>query len=150
MNKNTQEIINFAVENEIEAFKFYSDVAKKVEDKNLKETFEDLAREEEKHKVYLKDFLEGKLSEMNIEDVADYGIAESVDEPKLSTEMAFSDAIALAMKKEQSAKEMYEKLANIADTEEQKNLFEELAKMEKMHKVRLEDIYNNAAFVEVW
>ncbi|OHW62659.1 putative trifunctional 2-polyprenylphenol hydroxylase domain-containing protein [Andreesenia angusta] len=145
-----KEVIKFAIQNEIEAYNFYEDAAKKIEDKQLKETFEDLAREEHKHREFLEDFLAEGLEKMHFKPVEDYKIAESVDEVHLSTDMKFVDAIALAMKKEEEAMAMYQKLSEISTDESQKELFDGLADMEKMHKVRLEEIYTNAAFVEVW
>ena len=64
--------------------------------------------------------------------------------------MAFKDAIALAMKKEQEAMEMYQQFADASEGAKQKETFLELAKMEKGHKVRLEGIYTDIAFIEVW
>ena len=46
--------------------------------------------------------------------------------------------------------QMYEKLADASADSEQKKIFTELAKMERGHKARLEDLYTNSAFVEAW
>ena len=46
--------------------------------------------------------------------------------------------------------QMYTQLANTSTDAEQKNIFIELASMERGHKSRLEDIYTNMAFPEVW
>lgn len=146
-----ENIIRFAIENEVEAYEFYCDAASKIKDASLKETFEDLASEEAKHKKFLEDFLVSGIEKMSLPEVADYHISESLDdEVKLSTELSFADAIKLAMKKEEEAMHMYQKLSGAAADADQKELFDELAKMEQMHKVRLEDIYTNAAFTEVW
>jgi rubrerythrin len=45
---------------------------------------------------------------------------------------------------------MYAGLAKAASNDKQKGLFAELSKMEEMHKVRLEEIYVNASYGEVW
>jgi rubrerythrin len=73
-----------------------------------------------------------------------------VDLPKLSVEMKYAEAIALAMKKEQEAMEMYDNFARASKDRDQQNIFLELAKMEKSHKTRLEELYNSVAFAEVW
>ena len=54
------------------------------------------------------------------------------------------------MKKEQEAMEMYEGLAKAAAEEEELHLFMNLAKMEQGHKAKMEDLYNQTAFGEVW
>jgi rubrerythrin len=150
-NAKLRKIITFAIEKEIGAYEFYHNASKKItSDKNLIKTFEDLAVEESKHRKFLEDFLNGELHEFHLADVPDYHVSEGVEKPELSTEMKFVDAIALAMKNEEEAMTMYADLANASQDASQKELFDELAKMEAMHKARLEDIYVNAAFTEIW
>jgi rubrerythrin len=151
MANQLKDIINYAIEKEIEAYEFYQNAAKKIaSDANLKKTFEDLAGEELKHKKFLQDFLEGDVHEFHLADVADYHVSETAEKPKLSTEMKFADAVALAMKNEEEAMNMYAGLASASLNDQQKELFTELSKMEEMHKVRLEEIYVNASYGEVW
>jgi rubrerythrin len=151
MANQLKDIINFAIEKEIEAYEFYQDAAQKIaSDANLKKTFKDLAAEELKHRKFLQDFLEGDVYEFHLADVADYHVSETAEKPKLSTEMKFADAVALAMKNEEEAMNMYAGLASASLNGQQKELFAELSKMEEMHKVRLEEIYVNASYGEVW
>jgi rubrerythrin len=146
-----REIITFAIQNEIEAYEFYRDAAKKITtDKNLAATFEELAIEEQKHRDFLEGLLTGEINEFPTDDISDYNISEGVEKPKLTTNMKFADAIALAMKKEEEAMNMYKKFAECSTDQHQKELFLNLSKMEATHKVRLEDIFVNAAYAEVW
>ena len=149
-NKDFKEIIDFAVENEVEAYEFYRDAAVKLNDEHLKEVFGDLAKEELEHKRFLEEFASSGIETIKLDDVSDYKIAETLDTPKLSVEMSFIDAISLAIKKEQEAMDMYRNLADACLDKEQKDLFVGLEKMEKMHKARLEDIYIDTAYAEVW
>ena len=149
--KNYKEILKMAVGNEVEAYEFYRDAAAKMKDPAMKKTFMELADEESGHKVLLEGYLSNEMKDMKFSDEKDYKVAETVEAPQaLSTDMAFKDAIALAMKKEQEAMEMYQQFADASEGAKQKETFLELAKMEKGHKVRLEDIYTNIAFIEVW
>ena len=149
--KNYKEILKMAVGNEVEAYEFYRDAAAKMKDPAMKKTFMELADEESGHKVLLEGYLSNEMKDMKFSDEKDYKVAETVEAPQtLSTDMAFKDAIALAMKKEQEAMEMYQLFADASEEAKQKETFLELAKMEKGHKVRLEDIYTNIAFIEVW
>ena len=149
--KNYKEILKMAVGNEVEAYEFYRDAAAKMKDPAMKKTFMELADEESGHKVLLEGFLSNEMKDMKFSDEKDYKVAETVEAPQtLSTDMAFKDAIALAMKKEQEAMEMYQQFADASEGAKQKETFLELAKMERGHKVRLEDIYTNIAFIEVW
>lgn len=143
-------IIEFAVNNEVEAYEFYRDAAIKVKDHHLKKTFEELAEEELNHKKFLEDFLKSGAKEIRIDETSDYKLAETIDKPKLTVEIQFTDAIALAIKNEEEAMDMYKNLSEISLDDEQKKLFIGLMKMEQMHKTRLEDVYVNIAYNEVW
>ena len=149
--KNYKEILKMAVGNEVEAYEFYRDAAAKMKDPAMKKTFMELADEESGHKVLLEGFLSNEMKDMKFSEEKDYKVAETVEAPQaLSTDMAFKDAIALAMNKEQEAMEMYQQFADASEGAKQKETFLELAKMEKGHKVRLEGIYTDIAFIEVW
>lgn len=145
-----RKIIAAAIEFEIEAYEFYQGVAGKTTDNSLKAIFTSFAKEELNHKNFLEEFLQGEARSLQIKTMPDYKVAETVDMPKLSLDMKPSAAIALAMKKEEEAMQMYTSLANHADSSEHKKLFEDLAAMEKNHKVELENLYVNTAFPEVW
>jgi rubrerythrin len=73
-----------------------------------------------------------------------------VKAPTLSADLKPLDGIVLAIKKELEAMQMYTQLADAQTDPEQKNLFTDLAAMERGHKARLEDIYTNMAFPESW
>ena len=149
--KNYKEILKMAVGNEVEAYEFYRDAAAKMKDPAMKKTFQELADEESGHKVLLEGYLSNEMKDMKFSEEKDYKVAETVEAPQaLSTDMAFKDAIALAMKKEQEAMEMYQQFADASEGAKQQETFLELAKMEKGNKVRLEGIYTDIAFIEVW
>jgi len=144
-----KKVITMAVENEIEAYDFYKAAGEKVKDANLKTIFNDLAEEEKKH----RDFLQGLLTQakpMKFDEGKDYKISESVDKPKLSISMSPADAIGLAMKNEEEAMQMYSELAKASADKEQKEMFDSLARMEQGHKVKLEGLYSDMAYPEVW
>ncbi len=144
-----KKIISMAVDNEIEAYDFYTAVGEKVKDASLKAVFSDLAAEEKNH----RQLLQGLLSEakpMRFDEVEDYKVSETVDKPKLSMSMKPADALALAMKNEEEAMNMYAELAERSLDKEQKEMFGALARMEKGHKAKLENMYTSIAFIEVW
>jgi len=60
------------------------------------------------------------------------------------------EGLQVAIKREEEAMQMYEQFAAASTDADQKKTFEELAKMERGHKARLEDIYTNSAFSEAW
>jgi len=145
------EIVLRAIEGEIESRDFYLSAASRVEDAGVREIFRDLAREEEQHRNTLETFRFDPTARMRFEDAGvDLEVAEGTPEPRLSTEMAPKDAIQLAMKKEQRAGEMYEALARSCEDAEFRGVYENLARMERSHKQRLEQVFVDIAFPEVW
>lgn len=149
-NIKLKTIIEFAIQSEIDAHEFYKDAENKVKSESLKEIFKELSEEELKHKNLLIDFLKGDLHEIKLKEFDDFKISETIDKPVLSVDMEFSDAIALAIKNEEEAMNMYKALADACVDEIERKLFLELMNMEQMHKARLEEIYVNTAYGEVW
>jgi rubrerythrin len=145
-----KKIISRAVDGEIEAYTYYHMVSEKARDKSIKDLFGELAGEEAKHKVTLEAFLTKAPEKLHFAKSRDYKVADAIPTPSLTPDLKPIDGILIAIKKELEAMQMYTQLANINSDEGQKNLFMELASMERGHKSRLEDIYTNMAFPEVW
>jgi rubrerythrin len=139
-----------AIKNEVEAHSFYRSIADKVKDANLRSLFADLAAEEAKHRQTLEGFLAKPLSAMKFDASRDYKVIDGVKTPELTLDLKPVDGMTIAIKKELEAMQMYTQLANRSQDPEQKKMFTELASMERGHKARLEDIYTNMAFPEVW
>ena len=143
-------IIKFAMENEVEAQKFYEEAAQKVQSTQLKEMFTDFAQEEKKHREILKQvYISNRMGDY-FHEGQDYHIAEDVDLPVLSTNMKPADAIALAMKKEEAAMAQYTELADSYPEPDKKKVFLDLAAMERGHKLRMENAFVDIGFPEVW
>ena len=145
-----KKIISRAIDGEIEVYTFYRAVSDKVKDKNLKDLFSELAGDEEKHKVTLKGFLKQAPGKLHFSTSQDYKVVDALPTPPLTADLKPLDGLVIAIKKELEAMQMYTQLANTSTDEGQKTIFTELASMERGHKSRLEDIYTNMAFPEVW
>jgi rubrerythrin len=143
-------IITNAIEREVEAYTFYRTVHEKVNDPNLKDLFNELAGEESKHRKMLEGYLTKEPSSLHFDTKRDYKIAQSLETPPLSPDLKPLDGLVLAIRMELDAMQLYTQLANASTDPEQKQVFEELAAMERGHKARLEDIYTNMAFPEAW
>lgn len=139
-----------AIDNEIEAYTFYRTVSDKAKDKKLKDLFDELAKDEAKHKLTLEGFLTKAPEKLHFSTSQDYKVADAIPTPPLTPDLKPIDGIVIAIKKELEAMQMYTQLANTSMDEDQKDIFLELASMERGHKSRLEDIYTNMAFPEVW
>ena len=77
-------------------------------------------------------------------------MAEQEDEPAFSFSMSPREALQIAMKKEQRAAETYRRFADACQDSEMRRIYSELAEMERGHKVRLEELFVNAAYPECW
>jgi rubrerythrin len=147
---DAKKIISLAIDREVEAYTFYRTVSEKAKDKALKSLFTELAGEEKQHREFLQGMLTKNISSMHFEAKKDYKVVDDIASPKLTADLKPLEGLIIAIKKELEAVQMYTQLANLSTDVEQKLLFSQLANMEKGHKARLEDIYTNMAFPEVW
>jgi rubrerythrin len=144
-------LFDFAIQQEIDAYNFYKAAAEKVTNAGVRTIFEELAGEEEGHKNLLENIridetLVGKFNELQV----DYMIAEANEMPALSIDIKPADAIAIAMKREQLAAELYRAMAYSAVNDRERLSFESLQNMELNHKHRLENLYVNIGYPEVF
>jgi rubrerythrin len=144
-----KKIIANAITKEVESYTFYHDIHAKVKDPALKSLFKELADEETKHRVLLEGYLSG-TTPMHFNEAKDFKISATLTKQVPTVNMKPIEGIALAIKKEEDSMNMYIQFSTLSTEAEQKNVFQELAKMELGHKARLEDIYTNMAFPEVW
>lgn len=149
-NREFNVIMKQAIEAEAEAHEFYLDVAGKISDPAVKKLFADFASEEYEHQKQLEEIKSKEIHGFDFNRVHDFKVSETVDLPRLSTKMKPVEAIALAMKKEEEAIKTYIRLANHASDPESQRIYYELAQMEQGHKARMENLYTNTAFPEVW
>ncbi|MBN2382365.1 ferritin family protein [bacterium] len=146
-----EQLFAIAVSRELEAHDFYSAAAKRMNDQNVKDIFNRLAKEEMGHYELLEKFRYDPTAIMKISaPSADWKIAESEELPTLTIDMKPKDAIALAMKKEQQAVEFYQALAKATEDASTRDMFLNLANMELGHKHRLENIFVDIGYPEVF
>jgi len=145
-----KDIIKQAIANEVEARKFYEDAAGTLADPYLKRLFTTLAEEEKKHRDILTKIYTSNTIDRYFSETRDYKVAETVDEPELSMDMKPADAFALAMKKEEAAMKQYNEMAALCDDEEKRQVFLDLAAMERDHKLKMEAAFTDVGYPEVW
>ncbi|MDD5082873.1 MAG: ferritin family protein [Dehalococcoidales bacterium] len=143
-------IMKMAIEREDESYVFYSDVAKRVQDQATRNTFLKLAKDELGHKDFIDKCVRDPNLLQNLPVPQNWKLSEATKDPVLSVEMTPKDAITLAMKKEQGTAEFYSTLAGGAVDSTYRETFKGLATMELGHKARLESIFMDMGFPEVW
>ena len=151
MDKNEfDETLIYAISNEVEAEEFYREASEKLSDPYLKKLFVKLSEEEKRHQKILEGFREKDPQDFQFKTVPDYHVAEKVDRPKLSTSMKPADAFALAMKNEEDAMNHYTQLSESVSDPQMKKIFQELASMEREHKLSMERAFVDVGYPEVW
>ena len=143
-----EQVIEFAIQREEDAIKAYGDMVEMVETPGLKTLFAELQNEERNHKKLLQDLTEKKVEFLKVKDVIDLKISDYLVEEPPSANMNFQDLLILAAKKEQKAAELYSSLAEQAEQEDIKKLFEFLVMQEKSHKLKLEKEYETRVLDE--
>jgi rubrerythrin len=148
--EDAKKIIATAIDKEVEAYTYYKGVSDRAQDPALKKLFEELAGEEKKHRVFLEAFLTRDTANLRFTATKDYKVGDELPTPDLTDDLKPLEGLVIAIKKELQAMQMYTQLATLSTDAEQELLFSQLASMERGHKARLEDIYTNMAYAEVW
>ncbi len=142
-----EEILDFAIAEEEQANKFYTDLAQKMEDPAMRKVFEDFAKEELRHMAKLVAVKQGEFA-IKPESVRSLGIADYVVDVEPKADMSYTEAFDLAMKKEKAAYRLYLDLAVASQSKELNDMFLNLAQEEAKHKLWLKNQYNNRVLEE--
>lgn len=139
------DIVDYAIEKEIEAAEFYEEAAETIEMAGAREILKDYAAEERKHEQILKDLKENKarIDGYKFEKIQDIKRSDFLVEMTYRPDMNYEDLMRLAMKREEKANKLYLILAKSTDNEEHARFFTMLAQEELKHKNSLEKLYDD-------
>lgn len=140
---SSERILNFAIAEEEDAVKFYTELAEKAVHSAMKRDFLLFAEEERGHRAKLIAVKEGKKLQSADEEVLDLKISDYTVDVSTENIESYEDALVVAMKKEKASYKLYTKLSEIVDSEDEKNLFKALAQEEAKHKLRFEIEYDD-------
>lgn len=140
--ENIDDVLDFAIANEVKATFFYEDMARKVENASLQDLFRGFAHEEEGHAAKLRRVKAGQRELSAFQNIPDLKIADYLVENDEDANLDYQGALVLAMKREKAAFKLYTDLANAAGGTEMKELFAGLAQEEAKHKLRFELEYD--------
>ena len=143
--RTIQDILDYAIEQETEANQFYTDLAQKVQKDELRTALKNFAIDEFQHKLRLEGVKEGQI-ELTPEEIGTLHLAETIEEVKPWPNMSYKDLLALAIKKEAKAEQLYQKLAQLSKRKHVQELFTLLAQEEAQHKLNLEIEYDLTIF----
>lgn len=137
--KSLKEILLFAISKEESAVQFYNSLALRVKNTDTAAVFEAIARQERHHveAITLELFKLGyTLAEspgkMDGADDAVVGVEEG------DGELTYRDALRLGLQKERAAFRLYAELLALAEDEETRKMFAELAEEEMRHVLQFE------------
>jgi rubrerythrin len=139
-----QEILEFAIFRENEAYNFYMALADRVKDPNTRKVFEEFANDELEHKAKLE--LEimktGKTVSTELEPPRPASEYIITNDPS-PLDMDYRDVLLLGIEKENASFRTYINLIGSVHDEESKEVLMTLAQEEVKHKLQLETEYNN-------
>ncbi len=143
-----KELVEGAVQREIDAQRAYSDLAGKANDDAVRDALQGLVKQEKGHQDILESYLRGELAGgmLGRSEEADYKIAERFDQTAISPDMELKDVFLLAAGREKASHEFYLQLSQVHPEGEVKSLLERIASEELGHKHKMESLYNEVAF----
>jgi len=143
-----KEVLEGAIEKEIEAQRLYTGLSRRVKDEEARHALEGLAREEKGHQKRLEGYLEGRLSggTLSTKQAVDYKIAEMAGKAEPSEDMGLKETFLLAANREKASHALYTGLAGMHPPGEARRVLLDLAAQEMEHKQRVESLYTQVAF----
>ena len=140
---SVDKILDFAIANEGNAAKFYTDLAGRMEHEHMKEAFLVFAGEERGHKAKLLAIKQGQKMLSAEQQVLDLKLGDYLVDIELSADLDYQKALVLAMKAEKAAFRLYQGLASATDDPALKKMLLGLAQEEAKHKLRFEIEYDD-------
>lgn len=134
-----KDLLGFAIRSEIDSNQVYSDLADKYANPLLKEKFQWLAFEENKHKETLEKLFEAMLPEEKLE-ISDQTSEELFKRITLTPSSTLVELLYQAMESEKKAEDFYAQLAGRVKSQFRK-ILEYLSQVEHSHYIMLNGEY---------
>lgn len=149
MDPELNALIEHAIAQEELSHAFYLRLANLVSHPETKETFQFLAKDELEHKAFLQSCLTPGGCPLTGHP-QDVHLSELFQVPAITEDLSPKEALVIAMKREEASYRFYQRLASLQPPGEAKAFLEKMAEVELGHKDKVEYLYDNAAFPEVW
>jgi rubrerythrin len=149
----TEEILQMAIEGEVESFELYKNAVDLVRADHVKAMLRELAQEELGHKAALERMLadpgdlKWQVQELKAAPIQDYRIGDYLVANPIGPGSTFQDVCIFASKKEQQSHELYTSMAAQSQGEV-RELLEAMAKDELRHKNLVERWYEDVVYQE--
>ena len=143
------EIIEFAIKKEIEAYELYSSIAKSTNNQSVQKLLDELANDELGHKEALEDLSRAEdILNFDIDKVQDLKLSDHLQVTSIDEDSSLQETLVFAMKEEKGAYELYTQMSEAAETEKNATVFQKLAQMELIHKNKLETLYDDMFYAD--
>lgn len=136
------EVIDFAIDGEKDAVKFYQELQEKTKFQAQKEMLKELENMEKGHIVILENIREKGMQKVEVKKIDNLNISEYIVDVKSYDNMTYQDVLIVAMKKEEQAERLYTNMAGNFQGSELETLFLKLSSEEASHKLRFETLYD--------
>ena len=136
------EVIDFAIDGEKEAVRFYQDLQQKTQFQAQKEMLKELENMEKGHIVILENIRTQGFTNVEVKKVQTLNISDYIVDVKPYENMTYQDVLIVAMKKEDQAEKLYTDMAGNFPGTDLETLFLKLASEESGHKLRFETLYD--------
>lgn len=146
--KKFDEIIDFAVEREADAIKFYQDLQKMVRFNSQRELLHEFEEMEKGHIEMLEKIRMTDVEHIDIPRIQDLQISDYMVSSPPTADMNFEDIITIAMKREEAAQRLYTEMAGKVDDANIQKLFLRLAAEEAKHKLHFETLYDEEVLAD--
>lgn len=140
---SAEESLNYAIKREIEAARFYTQLAARMRKREMQEALLEMAEEEKSHRDRLIAVRDQGIFTAGEPQVQDLRVADFVVMPEITDDLDYAQALILAMKREAAARELYLELARVSRDEALSQVFTRLAEEEGLHKRRFEAEYED-------
>ena len=145
--ENLEAVIRYAIETEIEAAGFYETTSRQEAMSGSREMLQDFAREERKHQALLEKLrdqgLDQSVSQYRFKWIPDIKRSDYVVDLEYRDGMGYNELLMLAMKREEKALALYNRLLDQAQSDDSRQLFKMLCQEEAKHKLALETMYDD-------
>jgi rubrerythrin len=140
-----EDILDFAIENEVKAAEFYQSAARNEETRGFRALLTDFAEEERRHERLLRAFKADRtcLPGYRFERIRSLKRSDYLVDTPYRPGMNYVQIIRVAMKREEKSNRLYEELALSTDNIEQASFLMRLAQEELRHKKALETSYDD-------
>ena len=148
MDAKVSEVLEYAIERELEAAEFYQSLQSRVRSDSSKNMLKEFEKMEKIHAEKIRNFKAEDYEGFELPKIQDLKIADSMEAPEIHDNMTFQEILVTAMKREEKANRLYLILANATDDIAVRQLFLKLAAEESQHKLMLETLYDDEVLYE--